>query len=304
MSITFKQVEAFLAVARTLSFSQAAERVHLSQPALSANIRRLEETIGARLFDRDTRTVTLSVVGREFVDIAAGLQDHVDHGLTRMKEIVAGQHGQLNIAVAPSVAASSLPKILTRYRAEHPGIRLTIHDELSNTCAEMVRSGLADIALMPSRPEADDLVQQTLFRDPIVVLCAANHPLARKNNIGWPHIIASDLIVRSNDSSVRQLIDSQYLQHGAILRPAYEVNHVLTALGMIAAGLGIGVMPSTLLQSVNTNGMVVRHFSKSLTPYWTICASAPKTRSSSPTALAFARMCFDHYKVRPAENFR
>src|SRR5690606_29137600 len=73
MNITFKQIEAFLAVARTLSFSQAAAAVHLSQPALSANIHRLEQTLGARLFDRDTRTVSLSVVGREFVDVACGI---------------------------------------------------------------------------------------------------------------------------------------------------------------------------------------------------------------------------------------
>lgn len=70
MNITLKQIEAFLAVARTLSFSQAASAVHLSQPALSANIHRLEQILGARLFDRDTRTVSLSVVGREFVEVA------------------------------------------------------------------------------------------------------------------------------------------------------------------------------------------------------------------------------------------
>lgn len=304
MVITFKQVEAFLAVARTLSFSQAAESVHLSQPALSANIRRLEETIGARLFDRDTRTVTLSRVGSEFAEVASGLKDHVDQGLARMQEIVAGRRGQLDIAVAPSVAASSLPKILTRYRASYPDIRLHIHDELSNTCADMVRSGLADIALMPARPDDEDLIQQILFRDPIVVLCAENHAMARKSNIGWLDIIASDLIVRSNDSSVRQLIDSEYLRHGAILRPAYEVNHVLTALGMIAAGLGIGVMPSTLLDSVNMEGLVARRFAKSVTPYWTICASVPQTRSSFPAARAFVGMCFEHYKVHPAAAFR
>lgn len=304
MTITLKQLEAFLAVARTLSFSQAADQVHLSQPALSANIRRLEETLGARLFDRDTRTVTLSVIGREFVDIAAGMKDHVASGLGRMKEIVAGKCGQLNIAVAPSVAANSLPKILTRYRALHPAIQLRIYDDLSNTCAEMVSSGMADLALMPARTDRDDLIQQPLFRDPIVVVCASDHPLARRSNIEWPQIIASDLIVRSNDSSVRQLIDSQYLKHGEIMRPAYEVNHVLTALGLIAAGLGIAVVPSSLLQSVNMEGMTIRHFKKSITPYWSICVSVPRSRSSSPAALAFIRMCCDHYRLRISDEFR
>ncbi|MBO9354905.1 LysR family transcriptional regulator [Bordetella petrii] len=300
MSITFKQVEAFLAVARTLSFSQAAELVHLSQPALSANIRRLEEALGARLFDRDTRTVTLSAVGREFQDIAAGLHDHVEQGLARMQEIVAGKHGQLNIATAPSVAASSLPDILMRYKAVYPGIQIRIYDELSNTCAEMVRSGMADIALMPQRTDADDLAQQVVFRDPLVVLCAVDHPLAARSNVGWADIIESDLVVRSHDSSVRQLIDAKYLQHGAILRPAYEVNHVLTALGLIAAGLGIGVMPSSILSSVNMAGMTCRHFDPARTPYWTICLTRPKTRSSPPAVESFVRMCLEHWRAGAA----
>lgn len=294
MNITFKQVEAFLAVARTLSFSQAAEIVHLSQPALSANIQRLEETIGARLFDRDTRTVTLSVVGREFADIATGLKDHVEQGLTRMQDIVAGKQGHLNIAVAPSVAASCLPNILIRYKAAYPNIKLRIHDQLSNICAEMVRSGMADIALMPERSDAEDLAQQVLFRDPLVVLCASTHSLAKKGSLQWSDIIACDLIVRSNDSSVRQLLDAHYLQHGAMLRPAYEVNHVGTALGLIAAGLGIGVVPSSLLNAVNMDGMTCCHFKKGLTPYWVICISTPRTRSASPAAESFVRMCLDH----------
>ncbi len=303
MTITLKQLEAFLAVARTLSFSQAAELVHLSQPALSANIRRLEEALGARLFDRDTRTVALSVVGRDFVDIAAGMKGQVEHGLNRMQEIVAGKTGQLNIAVAPSVAANALPKILTRYKAAHPGIQLRIYDDLTNTCLEMVRAGAADIAVMPQRADAADLVQQVLFRDPIVVLCATSHPLARKRWVGWPDIIAADLIVRSHDSSVRQLIDAQYLRHGAVMRPAYEVNHVLTALGLITAGLGISVVPATLLQSVNMDGIVVRHFSKAIAPAWTVCASVPKARSSSPAALAFINMCCEHYQVQVSPAF-
>jgi DNA-binding transcriptional LysR family regulator len=303
MTITFKQLEAFLAVARTRSFSQAAELVHLSQPALSANIRRLEETLGARLFDRDTRTVALSVIGRDFVDIAEGMKDHVELGLGRMQEIVAGKRGQLNIAVAPSVAANALPRILTRYKAAHPGIQLRIHDDLANTCVERVRSGMADVALMPERADAEDLIQQILFRDPLVILCAADHPLAGEGDIGWPHIIDSDLVVRSNDSSVRQLIGAQYLQHGAILRPAYEVNHVLTQLGLIVAGLGIGIVPSSLLNSVNREGMVCRRFGEAVTPYWTICASVPRARSSSPTALAFIRMCCEHFGVEVSGGF-
>lgn len=296
MNITLKQIEAFLAVAHTLSFSQAAEQVHLSQPALSANIRRLEELVGARLFDRDTRTVSLSVVGKEFMSVATGLVDHVDHGMARIRDIVAGKHGHLSIAVAPSVAAGVLPDILVRYKANYPLINLSIHDALSNICMEMVRSGAADVALMPERTDADDLVQRRLFQDPLVVLCATSHPLAQRRNLEWADIIPYDLIVRSYDSSVRQQIDAQYLRHGAVLQPAFQVEHIGTVIGLIVAGLGISVLPSSIMHAINMAGMVCCRFNAATTPYWTICASTPTNRSSASTVEPFVRLCLECLK--------
>lgn len=296
MNITLKQIEAFLAVARTLSFSQAAEQVHLSQPALSANIRRLEEIVGTRLFDRDTRTVSLSVMGREFMPIATGLIDSIDHGMTRIRDILAGKQGRLNIAVAPSVAAGVLPDLLVRYIADYPQIDLRIHDVMSNVCVDMLRSGAVDVALMPMRNDIDDLLPRLMFRDPLVVLCAASHPLASRRNLEWTDIIPCKLIVRSTDSSVRQLLDAQYLLHGAVLRPAFEVEHVGTALGLIVAGLGIGILPSSVMRSINMDGLVCCRFNEQSTPYWTICACTPSTRSSPPTVEPFVRLCLDRFK--------
>lgn len=297
MNITLKQIESFLAVARTLSFSQAAEQIHLSQPALSANIRRLEETVGARLFDRDTRTVALSMVGAAFMPIATGLMDNVDHGLAHIQDILAGQQGRLNIAVAPSVAAGVLPDILVRFMADHPRIQLRVHDVLSQGCVDMVRSGAADLALMPMRSDVEDLSQQLLFRDPIVVLCAPHHPLAGRRNLQWKDIIPCQLIVRSTDSSVRQLLDAQYLLHGAVLRPAFEVAHVGTVLGLIVAGLGIGILPSSVMRTVNMDGLVTCHFAKRSTPYWSICACTPKNRSSPPTVEFFLQQCLERFRA-------
>lgn len=297
MSITLKQVEAFLALADTLNFSEAAKAVHLSQPALSASIRRLEEIIGARLFDRDTRKVALSAVGLEFLDMATGVVEHVDHGLARVQDIVRGTHGHLSIAVVPSIAAGILPEVLVRYMARYPHIDLRLHDAMANVCAEMVRSGAADVALMSARDDPD-LEQHVLFRDPLVVLCASDHPLASQDNLNWADIIPCKLVVRGKDSSVRQLLDMKYLEHGVILRPAFEVSHVGSALGLIAAGLGIGVVPSSLLSNAKMTGMVSRHFDPAFTSYWTICASTSRARTSKPPVEPFIRLCMDHLKLK------
>lgn len=294
MNVTLKQLEAFLAVKNTLSFSQAATLVNLSQPALSANILRLEELVGARLFDRDTRTVSLSVVGKEFVQVASGALEHLDRGMTRIRDMVAGKRGQLSIAVVPSVAAGVLPDILVRYKAGYPDIELRIHDRLSNGCIEMLRSGAADVALMPERPHADDLLQQLLFHDPLVVLCSLSHPLAHRRDLTWPDIIQCDLIVRSNDSSVRQTLETQYRLAGTVLRPAFEVEHVGTVLGLIVAGLGIAVLPASVMYMVNMSGLACCHFHADSIPYWTICASTARGRSSAPVVAPFLRLCKEH----------
>ena len=281
-------------MARSLSFSQAAAAVHLSQPALSANIHRLEQTLGARLFDRDTRSVSLSVVGREFLDIASNIANQVVSGLDHMQDVVSGNHGQLTIAVAPSVAAGVLPSLLVKYQTAYPNIHLKVYDVLTTVGIDMVRAGSADIALLPEQPDAQDLEQLILFKDPLVVLCATDHPLASHQYLDWHDIIPHELIVRGQDSSVRQLLDAQFLRHGRILHPAFEVNHVGTALGLISAGLGIGVVPASLLSTVNMHGMHCGHFRAESTTYWTICASTTKTRSPSPTAEPFIRLCRTH----------
>lgn len=296
MNITLRQVEAFLAVARTLSFSRAAEQVHLSQPALSATIQRLEEEVGARLFDRDTRSVSLSVVGTQFVHIATDLLDHAGQSLAQIRGIVAGTRGRLAIAVAPAVAASVLPAILVRFKAEFPLIELRIHDALTNVCLEMVRRGEADVALAPTRPGGDDLEQRLLYRAPLVVLCADKHPLAHAPRLDWCNVIASDLIVRSSDSSLRQLLDGQYLQHGKVLSPAFEVEHIGTLVGLIKAGLGIAVLPAPILQAVNMNGLICRNFDTMPMPYWAISISTPRTRASAPATELFVRLCMEHVK--------
>ena len=304
MNITLRQVEAFLAVARTLSFSRAAEQVHLSQPALSATIQRLEDEVGARLFDRDTRSVSLSIVGKEFVHIATDLLDHAGQSLHQIRDIVAGKRGRLVIAAVPAVAARLLPAILVRFKADHPQIELRIHDALANVCLEMVRTGEADVALAPTGAGADDLDQRLLYRAPVVVLCATQHPLASAPTVDWSDVIASDLIVRSYDSSLRQLLEAQYLQHGKVLSPAFEVEHIGTVVGLIKAGLGIGVLPAQILHAINMDGLVCRHFDAKPRPHWAISISTARNRASAPTVEPFVRMCVEYVeRYRLEEDF-
>jgi LysR family carnitine catabolism transcriptional activator len=291
MNITLKQVDAFLAVAQTLNFSRAAKLVHLSQPALSANIRRLEEAVGARLFDRDTRTVALSPVGAEFLNIASGLLESVDNGLSRIRGFVSGKRGLIALAVAPSLAASFLPDIIVRFSATYPGIELKLYDVLSDPCIEMVRSGAVDLALTPKVESVHDLLQREVFIDDLVVLCAKGHPITRQKSVDWADIQSNKHIAKKGESSVRQFIDQEYLRQGQVFRPAFEVDNAGTMFGLILAGLGIGIFPKSILGSFNMKGLAYRPFHPSARAHRTICAITSRTRSQGPTLECFVQFC-------------
>lgn len=294
MSITLRQLDAFLAVTRTLSFSKAADLVHLSQPALSANIRRLEETVGARLFDRDTRTVALSPVGVEFAAVAASLLENVDSGLAHIQRFVSGELGTFALAVAPSLAGSFLPAAIAAFSKERPGVVLTLHDVLADSAIEMVRNRSVDLALTARRDDADDLVQQDVMIDDLVVLCSASHPLAGKRSVDWDDLRATGHIAKKGGSGVRHIIDKAYLQRGEVFRPAFEVENVGTMLGLILAGLGCGVFPRSSTASFNLNGLAIKPFARAVRPRRRICTVTLRGHSVNASAVYFSELCRKH----------
>ncbi|VWX56160.1 LysR family transcriptional regulator [Burkholderiales bacterium 8X] len=299
MNISLRQIEVFLAVADTLSFSKAARQCHLSQPALSANVKRLEAVLEARLFDRHTRKVSLTAVGREFLQVAKTLTENMNASLERVQDFVAGKRGRLVVAAAPSMAASFVPEVIAAFSKLHPNVDVRLHDELSDVCIQMLRSGSADVAIAPQTPNTQDLQQVALFRDHLGVICRSDHPLALPSAVGWRAIQPFAHVVMNKDSGVRQFVDAQYARHGVRLRPAFEVTHVGTMLGLIAANLAIGELPESLLQNIDMTGLAFRRIS-SAAAYRTICAVTLRASSPTPAVAPFMTICKQFAALRVA----
>ena len=296
MNVSLRQVEVFLAVAQTLSFSHAAKLCHLSQPALSANVKRLEETLGARLFDRHTRKVALTAVGREFLSIASAMTENMQLSLTRMRDFVGGKRGRLVLAAAPSMAASFVPGLLAEFLQKHPDLEVELHDELADLCLEKLRQGVADVALAAYEEKADDLVQRQLFRDPLVVICPARHPLSSHASVRWRDVQSYPHVVMNRTSNVRKLVDAEFARYGMKLKPTFEVSHAGTMLGLIAANLGVGELPQSLIHNLDMTGLVHRRISNAAA-YRTICAITLKDRAQTPALAPFLELC----RVRAAK---
>lgn len=247
MKFSLSDLEAFVSVAELSSFRRAAEAVHLSQPALSRRIAKLEEALGVRLFERTTRTVSLTAVGREFSRKARALLGDLEAALLGMEEIAATRAGEVTVACVPSAAYYYLPGFIRRYHARFPRIRVRVIDETANTVLATVIRGEADFGLDFVGAQEPDLDFEAILEEPFVAACRHDHPIARKRKVTWAELAKYDYMTVSKSSGNRLLVDNALA--GIAVRPrwSYETRHVSTMLGLVEAGLGVAAVPRLAL---------------------------------------------------------
>jgi LysR family transcriptional regulator, carnitine catabolism transcriptional activator len=256
--LSARQLRAFLALADQRNFTRAAQASHLSQPAFSALIRGLEDALGARLFDRDTRSVQLTPEGRLFETSARRLLDDIGSALSDLADHVERRTGRVRIAALPSLAAGWLPAVFAQFMATWPGIQIDLSDALSDTCIALVRSGQADFALASSGAgqAASDLRARKLCSDGFHLVCRADHPLAREPRLSARKLAPWPFIQMTRGSSVRQALDAAL--HPRVMNAVFEVEHLATVMGLVEAGLGISVVPALTLFHFQRESLVTR----------------------------------------------
>jgi LysR family transcriptional regulator, carnitine catabolism transcriptional activator len=259
MNVSTRQLRAFMALAEQRNFTRAAGLSHLSQPAFSALIRQLEESLGLRLFDRSTRAVELTVEGREFELSARRVLDEFDNALAGVRDRAERRRGRVSIALLPSLAAGWLPQVLAGFREAHPGIEFQVADVLSDPCIELVRNGHADFALAATRAETPELRAEPFCSDDFHLVCPSGHPLAQQAEVRPRDVAAWPFIHLSRTSSVRQYLDAA--THPQTMNTLMEVDQLATVTGMVRAGLGVSVVPWLTLFHFQQPGLVTRKLS-------------------------------------------
>lgn len=261
MSINWndRELDIFLTLAQTLSFRRTAEQVHLSQPAVSSVVNRLEAGLGVRLFDRTTRNVQLTAAGEVFVAQAQLLRHQSQEAVRAVRDVAELRVGQVVLAALPSLAATVVPTAFARFAALYPGVRLQVFDTLSGPAFDMVRSGLVELALTAANPAYADLDYRPLVSDGFVLLMPAAHPLAQgRGPLRWRDVAALDHISMPLPSSVRQYADAALLQQRVKFEPRFEVEHLATIKAMVAAGLGVAALPELAAGLAHRSGLVQR----------------------------------------------
>jgi DNA-binding transcriptional LysR family regulator len=248
MNMTLRQVRAFVVVARFSSFTRAADLLHLTQPALTVQIRQLEQALGVKLFDRSTRAVELTRTGRELLPVLERLLGEFDAVVVSTREMAALRYGTVRMAALPSVAATVLPPLIARFKQRHPHIRITVRDSVGERINAMVREEIVDFGIGSDVEPDAELETIPLFEDEMRAVVPASHPLGKQTEVMLDRLIDEPLILMDTQSSVRSLVDRAFADRGHLAVPAYEVTYMSTAIGLVRAGLGIAILPSTAIE--------------------------------------------------------
>ncbi len=300
-NLSTRDLRAFLALSHTCNFGQTAAQLNLTQSALSALIARLEAQVGARLFERTTRSVSLTVAGEAFTQYATDILQQTQRAIHTVRDITALRHGRVSVAALPSLTAGLVPELFARFHAAHPGVRLAVTETLSSGAFELVREGRVDFALTAANPRHEGLAYEPLTQDHFILLCAPGYPLATDNTaialtetLAWPHVSMPPA------ASVRQYVDRALAEQGLTFSPAFEVHHIATIGALVAQGLGVSALPETAAD-------LIAHRCLHLRPLAAPGIQRPlglvrrKHPGLSPAAETMRQMILQHYAV-PASS--
>jgi len=248
MHISLGQIRAFVTVASTSSFTRAADVLGLSQPALTNRVRQFEEALGLRLFDRSTRSVELTHVGRELLPIFLRLVTEFEGAVVNARDFVSRAKGVVRLACLPSCAATLLPDLIARFQLDHPNVTFEVEDALNSAIATLVREDRVDFGIAMADGDAADLEQVKLFDDALTVVYPEGHPIADAEDVTVAALAAYPLILMNRGSSVRDLVDAAFIAAGKTATPACQVRYMTTAVALVRAGLGLAILPSTAVE--------------------------------------------------------
>ncbi|QPF86869.1 LysR family transcriptional regulator [Bradyrhizobium genosp. L] len=258
MDINLRQIRSFIAVAKLGSFTRAAEFLHISQPTLTVQIRRLEEALQLRLFDRNPRHVDLTRIGRDLLPAFERTIEDLDSVLAELKNVSTARLGVVRIAALPSFASGLLPDVIRRFRKQNPGASFAVKDIIANPLLDLIRSNDVDLGLTGGDVDFPDI--EVLFRtsDEMHVVYLEGHPIGKFSRITAERLAQFPIVMMDTKTSVRAVTDTAFGKAKLRPTPISEVTHMMTAVGMVRAGIGITLLPSSALEITAESGLISR----------------------------------------------
>jgi DNA-binding transcriptional LysR family regulator len=244
-----RQLKYFLAVAEELHFRRAAQRLHMSQPPLSEQIRNLEDELGTRLLVRDrTRGVQLTASGIALLTEARKILSQVEKAGEVVRRAERGEVGTLRISLAPAMAYGIVPMILKRFRKETPQVSLQLSEMLTPIQEDALLNGTLDLGFCYGNLQSDYLESESIYSERLILAMPEAHPMAGGTNVNLAKLKGEAFITipRSTSPGLFDLIAQTCRGAGFSPSVIQEANQFQTAVGFVAVGMGVALVPSSM----------------------------------------------------------
>ena len=252
------QLRYFVAVAQASSFSRAAEACFVSQPSLSQQIAKLETEVGQRLLDRLGRRVQLTDAGRQLFDSAIAILATVEDAKRRMKDDGNLAGCRLSVGAIPTIAPYLLPAVLRQFEKRHPGVEMTIHEDVTRNLIGAVIAGELDLAVMALPIENEHLEVETLRTEPLFLALPRGHRLSRKRQISMEDLREDRFLVLAEMHCLGEQVLSYCRAHECQPRIACRSAQIATMQALIEQGLGVTLVPEMATRRPINKNVVYR----------------------------------------------
>lgn len=292
----FRQLRTLLAIADTRNFTRAAERVHLTQAAVSAQIKALETETGVPLFARVNKKVFLTEAGELLVRRAERLLKAHDEALLALKELGDAEKGRLRVGTASTMASNDqLPLILAELKRAYPKAHLVVRRATSTEIVAQILQNDLDIGLVSLPVEASDIRAEVLQRDRLVTIMQPDHALAHQRTISPTQLAAEPLILGEQGGNTRRLIDLFFEKSGVRPEVIMELGSMTSIKRMVEHGLGLSIVPRSSVREETKAGKLTALPVRGLKDYWELGLVSLKSAHVPPLQMAFKKLCEKYF---------
>lgn len=254
-----EQLQAFLAIAETGSFQQAARKCAVTQSTISRQLQALEADLGMPLLHR-TAQAKLTIAGEQFLPHARKICQEWRNAMSELEELRLGKQPELCIAAIHSVCAFHLPPVLQQFCQDYPEVQLRVTSLGSDRALKVLKDGLVDLAIVMNNrflTASPEMVVDVLYDEPVCVLMAADHPLTQYEQVPWAELVHYPQVVFKDGYGMQRLVQEQFQRQGATLKAALELNTLDAFRGVVRQGELIALLPQGAIQDVHLDSTLV-----------------------------------------------
>lgn len=292
MGLEWQQLEYFQMLAKIQHMTKAAEKLSISQPALSRSIARLEDELGVPLFERQGRSIHLNRYGELFERRVERILNEYQMGLKELHQLVDPNHGEVSLGFLHTLGTNIVPDLIRLFRKQHPDVHFSLQQNYTHLQLKHLLSGDLDLCLMAKMDVPKPIRWTELWRDELYVIVPSDHPLAKRNSISMKELKHESFVLMKQGYALRLQADALFENADFTPHITFEGDEVSTVAGFVIAGLGVSILPDGL--EINQKGISKIHITDTHAER-IIGMAWSEGRYLSPAAKAFKNFIFDYF---------